>query len=216
VLASDRGQPFGRPGSWAKVVRHRTSIVGLVLAALLLSACAARPVSTPTSAVGPTATPLHTEGAPRSVDGTPTSGPSGSLSAQTEVVNLDDQPIAVLASVLDPTDGSFRAAGVTDVEPGGFARQSIPPATYRLEFVSVDGTDMAATPAPSILATIGSCTLEAGAGDLYQFAFAGGVGIVVRNDEAPPDGVPMDITLSPLCRVAVPSVAPNDARTVTP
>jgi hypothetical protein len=110
------------------------------------------------------------------------------LSAELTVVNLDDAPLAVTVTLLDPESTDEYEVTTIDVASLQVTSQSVLPTRYRLEFNY-----------PGAATAAGVCVIDVAEDEEVQFAMLARGGVITTDTE-PDDPAEMAIATSPRCQ----------------
>jgi hypothetical protein len=113
----------------------------------------------------------------------------GMGTGEADVINLSDGDLSVNIASLDDKSGSSLLKTDLALKPfDSDSFTSIKPGRYRLTFAATAGQ------------ASGTCTLQVGSGDVYQFA-AVNEGVVITSDKHPAStGEELDMSTSSLCK----------------
>jgi hypothetical protein len=112
-----------------------------------------------------------------------------SFTATITLLNLTDDQVIVDVTIIDPSTDEAAPLGNYEVGPSGQTSNSVPPATYRLEFREPIGSAGGPT-----------CTIAIKDGETVTFVAIPGAIAVSRTGFAPIDAVDLFVATSSLCR----------------
>jgi hypothetical protein len=110
------------------------------------------------------------------------------LTAELTVVNLEDDPLAVTVTILDPESTDEYEVTTIDIAPLQVTAQAVFPARYRLDFAY-----------PGASGSAGVCVIDVAEQEEVQFAMLSRGGVITAGTE-PDDPAELAIATSSRCR----------------